>query len=30
MTSIASVVGKTTFSISDNQLIWKFFEAHPL
>jgi len=30
MTSIASVVGKTTFSISDNQLIWAFFEAHPL
>jgi polyhydroxybutyrate depolymerase len=30
MTSIASVVGKTTFTISDNQLIWKFFQTHPL
>jgi polyhydroxybutyrate depolymerase len=30
MTAIASVVGKTTFSISDDQLIWKFFESHPL
>jgi polyhydroxybutyrate depolymerase len=30
MSAIASVVGKTTFSISANQLIWKFFENHPL
>jgi polyhydroxybutyrate depolymerase len=30
MVAIASVVGKTTFSISANQLIWKFFETHPL
>jgi polyhydroxybutyrate depolymerase len=30
MVAIASVVGKTTFSISANQLIWKFFEDHPL
>ena len=29
MVAIASVVGKTTFSISANQLIWKFFKAHP-
>jgi polyhydroxybutyrate depolymerase len=28
--SIESVVGKTTFSIDANELIWKFFEAHPL
>jgi polyhydroxybutyrate depolymerase len=27
---IASVVGRTTFSISANQIIWRFFEAHPL
>jgi len=30
MLAIGSVVGKTTFSISANQLIWKFFESHPL
>jgi len=30
MVAIASIVGKTTFSISANQLIWKFFESHPL
>ena len=30
MVAIASVVGKTTFSISANQLIWKFFKSHPL
>jgi polyhydroxybutyrate depolymerase len=30
MAAIASVVGKTTFSISADQLIWKFFESHPL
>jgi polyhydroxybutyrate depolymerase len=30
MVAIASEVGKTTFSISANQLIWKFFESHPL
>jgi polyhydroxybutyrate depolymerase len=30
MTEIASVVGKTTFAISANQLIWKFFVSHPL
>jgi len=30
MPAIASVVGKTTFSISANQLIWKFFEGHPI
>jgi polyhydroxybutyrate depolymerase len=30
MTAIASVVGKTTFAISANQLLWKFFENHPL
>jgi polyhydroxybutyrate depolymerase len=30
MVAIASVVGKTTFSISDDQLIWKFFDSHPL
>ena len=28
--SIESVVGKTTFSISANDIIWKFFEKHPL
>ncbi len=27
---IASVVGPTTFSISANQIIWQFFQAHPL
>ena len=30
MVAIASEVGKTTFSISADQLIWKFFESHPL
>jgi polyhydroxybutyrate depolymerase len=30
MVAIASVVGKTTFSISADQLIWKFFDSHPL
>jgi polyhydroxybutyrate depolymerase len=30
MSSIASVVGKTTFTISADDLIWKFFESHPL
>ncbi len=30
MVAIASLVGKTTFSISANQLLWKFFENHPL
>ena len=30
MTAIASTVGKTTFSISANQLMWKFFQNHPL
>ncbi len=30
MVGIASVVGKTTFAISANQLIWKFFQTHPL
>jgi polyhydroxybutyrate depolymerase len=30
MVAIASEVGKTTFSISDDQLIWKFFDSHPL
>jgi polyhydroxybutyrate depolymerase len=28
--AIASVVGHTTFSISADQLIWAFFEQHPL
>jgi polyhydroxybutyrate depolymerase len=28
--AIASVVGKTTFSISADDVIWKFFEQHPL
>jgi polyhydroxybutyrate depolymerase len=28
--AIASYVGKTTFSISANQIMWKFFLAHPL
>jgi polyhydroxybutyrate depolymerase len=30
MVAIASVVGPTTFSISATQLIWKFFDSHPL
>ena len=30
MVGIASVVGKTTFSISADQLIWRFFRNHPL
>jgi polyhydroxybutyrate depolymerase len=30
MVAIESVVGKTTFSISADQLLWKFFENHPL
>ena len=30
MAGIASVVGKTTFSISADKLLWKFFESHPL
>jgi polyhydroxybutyrate depolymerase len=30
MVAIASLVGKTTFSISATQLSWKFFESHPL
>jgi hypothetical protein len=30
MVTIASVVGPTTFAISDNQLIWEFFESHPM
>jgi polyhydroxybutyrate depolymerase len=30
MVAIASIVGKTTFSISANELIWKFFKSHPL
>jgi polyhydroxybutyrate depolymerase len=29
MVAIASAVGKTTFAISANQLMWKFFEHHP-
>jgi polyhydroxybutyrate depolymerase len=28
--AIASVVGKTTMTISADQMIWTFFEAHPL
>jgi polyhydroxybutyrate depolymerase len=28
--SIAAAVGPTTFSINATELIWKFFEAHPL
>jgi polyhydroxybutyrate depolymerase len=28
--AIESTVGPTTFSINANDLIWKFFEAHPL
>ncbi len=27
---VASVVGPTTMSISANELMWKFFQAHPL
>jgi polyhydroxybutyrate depolymerase len=27
---IAAAVGRTTFSISANQIIWRFFQAHPL
>ena len=30
MVAIASVVGKTTFAISADKLLWKFFENHPL
>ena len=30
MPEIASTVGKTTFTISANQLLWKFFQNHPL
>jgi polyhydroxybutyrate depolymerase len=30
MTEIASTVGKTTFSISADQLLWNFFRNHPL
>jgi polyhydroxybutyrate depolymerase len=30
MTQIASLVGKTTFAISANELMWKFFQSHPL
>lgn len=30
MPEIASTVGKTTFSISATQLMWKFFQSHPL
>jgi len=30
MVAIASFVGKTTFSISADQLMWKFFGNHPL
>ncbi len=30
MVSIASIVGPTTFAISDNHLIWDFFESHPM
>jgi polyhydroxybutyrate depolymerase len=29
MVAIASTVGKTTFAISANQLMWTFFETHP-
>ena len=28
--TIAAAVGRTTFSISADQIIWRFFEAHPL
>jgi poly(3-hydroxybutyrate) depolymerase len=28
--AIESVIGKVTFSVSANQLIWKFFSSHPL
>ena len=27
---IQSVIGKVTFAISANQIIWRFFRAHPL
>jgi len=30
MSEIASTVGPTTFAISANQLMWKFFRNHPL
>jgi len=30
MVAIASIVGKTTFAISADQLMWKFFVGHPL
>jgi poly(3-hydroxybutyrate) depolymerase len=30
MVAIESVVGKTTFAISADQLMWKFFASHPL
>jgi polyhydroxybutyrate depolymerase len=30
MVAIASIVGKTTFAISADQLMWSFFESHPL
>jgi len=30
MTEIASTVGRTTFSISADQLLWNFFRNHPL
>ena len=30
MTQITSLVGKTTFAISANQLMWNFFRHHPL
>ena len=28
--AVASVVGPTTMSISADELMWKFFQAHPL
>jgi polyhydroxybutyrate depolymerase len=28
--SITSVIGKVTFAISANQIMWRFFQAHPL
>jgi polyhydroxybutyrate depolymerase len=30
MVAIESIVGKTTFAISADQLMWKFFVSHPL
>jgi polyhydroxybutyrate depolymerase len=27
---VAAVVGKTTDTISANELMWEFFQAHPL